>query len=311
MKTAGKMPNPSFLEAHHPFRSAKAREKFLRLYDQRAKKWPIPSESRMVETSYGQTFVRINGPADARPLVLLHGVSGNSLQWQPNITALSQSFRTYTLDNIYDQGRSVYTKPFSGPDDFVNWLDELFNTLDLGQDIKLMGLSYGGWLTAQYALHFPKRLNKIILIAPAGTVLPLSFKWVVRAILCAIPRRRFTRSFMFWLLHDLAEQGPSGRASLERLVDEAYLASRSFKPKRLVNPTVLNDEQWGRMKVPALFLVGENEKIYSAQKALERLREVAPQIETELIPGAGHDLTVVQAEMIQDKVLNFLSGHDT
>ncbi len=301
------MKNPSLLKAHHPFRSAEAKEKYLRLYDHRAEKWPVPSETRMVDTSSGQTFLRINGPADARPLVLLHGVSGNSLQWLPNIKALSQSFRTYALDNIYDYGRSVYTKPFSAPDDFVNWLDELFNTLDLGQDINLMGLSYGGWLTAQYALHFPKRLDKIILIAPAGTVLPLSFKWVVRAILCAIPRRRFTRSFMFWLLHDLAEQGPSGRASLERFVDEAYLASRSFKPKRLVNPTVLNDGQWGRMKVPALFMVGENEKIYPAKNVIERLHQVAPQIKTELIPRAGHDLTFVQAEMVHHKILSFLN----
>jgi len=301
------MKNPSLLKAHHPFRSAKASEKFLRFYDQQSEKWPAPSESRMVETSSGQTFVRINGPAAAPPLVLLHGVSGNSLQWLPNIKALSQSFRTYALDNIYDYGRSVYTKPFTSADDFVNWLDELFSTLDLGQDINLMGLSYGGWLTAQYALHFPKRLNKIILIAPAGTVLPLSFKWVVRAILCAIPRRRFTRSFMLWLLHDLAEQGPSGRASLERFVDEAYLASRSFKPKRLVNPAVLNDEQWGRMKVPALFMVGENEKIYPAKKVIERLHQVAPQIKTELIPGAGHDLTFVQAEMVHQKILSFLN----
>jgi len=58
--------------------------------------------------------------------------------------------------------------------------------------------------------------------------------------------------------------------------------------------------------VPTLFLVGENEKIYSAKKAVQRLNEVAPQIETEVIPNAGHDLTIVQAEMVNRKVLEFL-----
>ena len=48
------------------------------------------------------------------------------------------------------------------------------------------------------------------------------------------------------------------------------------------------------------------EKIYSAQKAIQRLRKVAPNIETEVIPNAGHDLTIVQAEMVNTKVLKFL-----
>jgi pimeloyl-ACP methyl ester carboxylesterase len=188
----------------------------------------------------------------------------------------------------------------------VAWLEELFKALDLGNNINLMGLSYGGWLTAQYAIRFPKRLDKIVLLAPAGTVLPISFKWIVRAMLCALPHRHFTRSFMYWLLADLARQGTWGKAFLEEYVEEAYLAFRSFKTKRLVNPTVLKDEEWRRMEVPALYLVGENEKIYPARKAIRRLNEVAPQIKAELVPQAGHDLTIVQAEMVNDIVLKFL-----
>jgi len=60
--------------------------------------------------------------------------------------------------------------------------------------------------------------------------------------------------------------------------------------------------------VPALYVVGENEKIYSAQKAIRRLNEVAPQIKTGLIPQAGHDLTIAQAEMVNNKVLGFLKA---
>jgi len=33
---------------------------------------------------------------------------------------------------------------------------------------------------------------------------------------------------------------------------------------------------------------------------------VAPQIKTELIPDAGHDLTIVQSELINNKVIEFL-----
>jgi pimeloyl-ACP methyl ester carboxylesterase len=74
----------------------------------------------------------------------------------------------------------------------------------------------------------------------------------------------------------------------------------------MVAPTVLADEELQSLTMPALYLVGENEKIYSAQKAVQRLNRVAPQIKTEILPHSGHDLTIVQAEMVNRKVLEFL-----
>jgi pimeloyl-ACP methyl ester carboxylesterase len=294
------------MKAYHPFRSTTAKERYLKLYDMRAKKWPVDSQTRLEDTSYGQTFVRMSGPVGAQPLVLLHGAGGNSLQWVPNIEALSKDYRIYAVDNIYDYGRSIYTQNIKNPEGFVIWLDELFNAFELGNNINLMGLSYGGWLTSQYALRFPDRLDKIVLLAPAGTVLPLRLEWIMRAVLCFVPHRYFIKSFMYWLLDDLAQKDEASRRMLEEEVDAAYIRMRCFKPIRLVNPTVLVDEELQRIKVPALYLVGEHEKIYSAQKAIQRLQKVAPHIMAEVIPSAGHDLTIVQAEMVNTKVLGFL-----
>jgi pimeloyl-ACP methyl ester carboxylesterase len=114
---------------------------------------------------------------------------------------------------------------------------------------------------------------------------------------------------MYWLLEDLAQKDEAGRLMLEEEVDAAVVRLRCFKLNRLVKPTVLQDAELKSIKIPALFLVGENEKIYSAQKAILRLNKVAPHIKTEVIPNAGHDLTVVQAEMVNAKVIEFLKQH--
>jgi hypothetical protein len=66
-------------EPYHPFKSQEAKETYLAYYDEHAKRWPIASEEKMVKTSFGQTFVRISGPEDGAPLVLLPGDSENSL----------------------------------------------------------------------------------------------------------------------------------------------------------------------------------------------------------------------------------------
>ncbi len=181
----------SQITPYHPFRSAKAKQRYIQYYESAAKKWPVESETRMVATAYGETYVRISGPVDAPPLVLLHGANATSLSWIPNIRALSGEYRTYAVDNIYDFGLSVFTKKFKKPDDFIRWMDELFTALDLGDRIKLVGLSYGGWLTSRYALRYPERVDKIVLLAPAATVLPLGPGFLRPALLSILPHKYF------------------------------------------------------------------------------------------------------------------------
>jgi pimeloyl-ACP methyl ester carboxylesterase len=298
------------LSGEHPFRSAKAKEMYLELYDRMERLWPVVSETRTVKTSFGRTFVRISGPKDAPPLVLLPGANATSLMWFPNIEALSKSYKTYAVDNIYDFGRSVFTRRIKTSDDFVGWLDELFDALDLGDSINLLGLSYGGWLTGQYAIHSPDRISKLVLLAPAATVLPLRPEFLKEAIITLIPHRQYVKKNMFMVLEDLVNKNEEGRALVEELVEQMYMAQRCFKPKMLPSPTVLTDEELQSLNMPTLFLVGENEKIYSPQEAIRRLRRVASQIKAELIPYAGHDLSVVQAEKVNWIVLDFLSDQN-
>jgi pimeloyl-ACP methyl ester carboxylesterase len=72
----------------------------------------------------------------------------------------------------------------------------------------------------------------------------------------------------------------------------------------------MTDEELKSISVPTLFLVGENEKMYSVTEAIQRLNEVAPQIKTEIVIDAGHDLTLVQSEAVNDAVLKFIRTGD-
>jgi len=292
------------MSSYHPFRSQKAKEEYLAYYDRRAKGWPIPSETKMVETAFGQTFVRINGPSNASPLVLLPGSVFNSLMWIPNIEALSKEYRTYAVDNIYDCGRSIYTRELTRPQDFVQWLDELFTALKLGNEIRLMGLSYGSWLTHQYALQHTQRLKKIVMLAhPAIVTANMGF--VFRFMLGFLSTNRLT-AFFHWILRDTAQKDERSRILLNEIIGDVKLVATCFKPKRTVVPQVVKDEELSNIKIPALFLMGENEKTFNHQKAIERINKLAPQAQTETISHAGHDLSMAQADVVNQKVLAFL-----
>lgn len=288
----------------HPFKSAKLRDSFLKEYDQRAENWPVPSETKMIDTPYGRTFVRICGPENAKPLVLLHGAGANSLMWIPSVEALSAHFRIYAIDDLYGRGRSISARAIKDSSSYTDWLNDLFNALELGNDISLMGASYGGWQVSQYALRFPERLNKIVLIAPGATVLPLPIANLARLLLAFLFPRYLGR-YLLWLFTDWAKKD---KPAMDAFIQNFLSASRCFKFRLMPKPTVLTDSELKHITLPTLFLVGANEKTFTAQAAVKRLNTVAPQIKTEIVPNAGHDLISVQTEMVNRKVLEFLTG---
>ena len=290
----------------HPFRSARAKTEYQDLYMKRAKEWPVTSETKLLETPSGQTFVRVSGRITAPPLVLLPGSKGTSLTWIPNIAALSAHYRTYALDSIYDFGMSVSQRNINKPDDLITWLHEVLTVIDPEGSVNLLGLSYGGWLVSQYALHFPERVHKAVLLDPAATVLPVSFSLIFRALLSVIPLPGFRRQFYYWLLRDAVQSGKIGQTYVDEAVEDWAVAERCFAPLPMVVATVLNDKSLADFHVPCLVLIGENEKVYSALKAVQRLNRVAPQIKTEIIHNAGHDAWVVKANIVTKKVLDFL-----
>lgn len=288
-----------------PFRSEAARERYLARYELRSAAWPVPSEERVVDTSFGQTFVRISGPAEGAPVLMLPGIGSPGLSLAATVRGLSGPLRTYVIDNIHDVGRSVETRPPTCADDYTAWLDELRVGLRLGP-VNVVGLSYGGWIFAQYALRHPEQVRRAVLLAPAGTTAPIPWGFVWRAILCTIPARHFMRNFMAWVAPEL-KTSVSGARVLEEMVDDAYLATRSFASRRMVPPLPLTDDEWRRYAAKTLFLAGDQEVIFPAREATAKLARLAPHIETALIAGAGHDFFVTHADDVNRRVLAFLA----
>jgi pimeloyl-ACP methyl ester carboxylesterase len=272
--------------------------------------WPASSETMTLETASGQTFVRACGRTTDPPLVLLPGARVGSLMWTPHVRPLSAHYRTYALDIIVDVGFSVNRRKISKPEDLVNWLDEVLAVLVPERPVSLVGISYGGWIAGQYAVRFPKRLQNVVLLAPGGTVMPFSFGFFVRIGLLCIPVPGLggspLRRTLHWIFRDSARGSDASRALFEETVDDLQKIWHLFVLPRPLWSTVLDDKEWQGFEVPCLFLVGQNEKMYSAQAAVRRLNRVAPQIKTEIIPGAGHDLTMVQADLVVRKMLRFL-----
>jgi pimeloyl-ACP methyl ester carboxylesterase len=151
-------------------------------------------------------------------------------------------------------------------------------------------------------------LHRLVCIAPAATIINLPPEWAWRGILSALPHRYFMNRFMVnWLFEDCARTSDTQkREVLDGLISDAVMSLRCFRMKMLVAPTVLTDDELRALSVESLFMVGENEKIYPPADALRRIQRLAPQIQTELVAHAGHDLPIVQADFVNKRVSDFL-----
>jgi pimeloyl-ACP methyl ester carboxylesterase len=290
----------------NPFRSDKALARFLSRYDARAHSWPVHSETKIVVTQAERTFVRISGPKDGPPLVLLPAEWDTSLMWLPVIEALSRNFRTYAVDNPYDFGRSSFTPPRADTIDFLRWLDELFDALALPDSINLMGCSFGAWLTADYLFHAPQRLAKAVWLSPPFAVLappaqsyvggPLSMGALVT------PAKPSVGAYLGWLMPHMV-----GTAWFKEHLEDTVLGLRSFDARLfLTEPRMLSDAELTSIAVPLLYVAGEREQMCSVQAAVSRLNSVVPRVETQIIEGAGHELPMGEPDAVSSHVLRFL-----
>jgi pimeloyl-ACP methyl ester carboxylesterase len=83
-----------------------------------------------------------SGMVDAPPLVLLHAVMTTATVWRPNVLTLSQHFRVYAVDVIGQGGYSVATRKIRKRQDYVGWMNQLFDGLDIPKAL-IVGNSLG------------------------------------------------------------------------------------------------------------------------------------------------------------------------
>ena len=110
-----------------------------------------------------------------------------------------------------------------------------------------------------------------------------------------------------WVCEDMVET-EEGRAIADDLLDGILLAIQSFKTKIPASMTVLSDDELKSIKVPFLYLVGENEKMHSVKDAVKRLSNIAPNIKTEVVQNAGHCLLFTHPEIVNEKIIDFLNN---
>jgi len=104
---------------------------------------------------------------DGPPLVFVHGLSGSWPNWLEQLSVFADSHRVIAID-LPGFGRSPM--PAQQPITISNYartLDRLFDALGI-DSATLVGNSMGGFVSAELAIDFPQRVERLVLVSAAG-----------------------------------------------------------------------------------------------------------------------------------------------
>ncbi len=282
------------------FTSPEGRDSYLITYEDMFSLWKVPHRPIEVNTRFGMTHINASGPKEGFPLVLLHGAGLSSTVWFPLIAELSARHRVYAIDTIGDAGKSVADRLLQRREDYSDWLKDVLDGLKLEQ-CDMVGHSYGGWLTLNMARAYRDRLRKIVLLAPAASFLELNLLTKLFFFLGEFKISPPTRSV-------LKKVSAKGTVLEEKFLHFMETVNRYCTPA-MIYPTVFTDTELAGIDLPALYLIGDGDRIYNKRKAIARAQRCMPKLTAEIIPDAGHLFIMDQPDMINERILNFLS-HD-
>ena len=274
------------MEIKTAFKSQDGRVKVLKAYDEIIERWPLPNEEIYIDTRYGKTFIIASGRKEAPPLILLHGSAMNSVMWMGDVPEYAKSYRVYAVDIPGEPGRSEGKQlPFEGVD-FAEWLNDVYIALAIDK-ASLVGISLGAWLAAKFSIYYPDKVEKLVLLCPAG-----------------IGKQRI--SFLFKAVFHSA-LGEKGMDSLIRKVNGSQpipdemleyqkLIGDNFNYRREVIP-LFSDIELKRLIMPVILFVGKKDIMFHSGMTAKRLGSIVPHANINLLPEAGHVLINLTSEI--------------
>jgi len=221
------------------------------------------------------------GRGDA--VTFLHGFALDGRMWEPQTTALADSYRTLAID-LPGFGRSRYIEghtPMTG---------EILSVLDArGVDrTHLVGLSLGGAVAADFALMHVDRVRTLVLADPVLLGDPAPIPTSEELVELAKGGRR-DAAIAHWLsdpLFDSARARPAVWMRIRDLV-AGYDGAHWTGAAKLRWATPKPRERLRTLHVPTLVLVGEHDTPGFHAIAAEYATTI-PGARTLTIPRAGH-----------------------
>lgn len=255
-------------------------------------------------------YYEIHGNEQAtETIVFLNGLSQSTISWILTLPYFKSDYRIVLMDFIF-QGKSDKQGEWRSFDQHAQDLLALLDHLQLQKPV-IAGLSYGSMVAQHFAVHFPGRLSKLLLMATFANKTPyyeaIELSWwralelggynLMLDIMLptVLSERYFAKPLMpIELMKQARQESQADAQSLFKLM-KATKERPDYRP------------ELKKIKAPALVIQGEKDMLLPVHLANEVAKAI-PGAKLEIIPNAGHTLNLEAVPLMCALVGDFLKS---
>ncbi len=267
---------------------------------------------KSVLLSAGKTAYELHEGGEA-VVVLVHGFSIPSPVWDNTFNALTEADFSVLRYDLYGRGFSDRPDTKYNAELFVAQLKELTDKVIPGKKFILCGLSMGGAISVAFTDKYPKSVEKLVLIDPAG--FPMATPAAAKIVKVPLIGDYFGRVFARRAIEKgIADNFTTGTppllmaATLQQAEYSGY-ADAIVSTIRHMNMTGMEDayKRVGQSGRPVLLLWGRYDKVVPFANAA-RVRAAMPAAKFVELEKSGHIPTIDESARTHRVMKNFLSA---
>jgi 3-oxoadipate enol-lactonase len=260
-------------------------------------------ESGYVELEDGRLYYEAAGSGE--PLVFVHGFTLDARMWDDQWDVFARDYRVVRYD-ARGFGRSTTA---TGPYTHFEDLQAVVKHLGL-QRPHVAGMSMGGGIAINYALHFPDELRSLTLIDSilgGWTYTPGYLETVM--LNDVVERNGLEAARAVWSAHPFFDPAAEKAGVTQRLTAIAndFSGWHWLNADTQCPPDVPAVNRLAEIKVPALVIVGERD-IPDFQAIADYLAVKIPNARKQVIADAGHMSNMECPALVNEALAGFLNS---
>ena len=265
------------------FTTAAGKDRFLTAYDRAMADLPPPQRILDVRTRFGMVRVyRFAGAQPAKaPLVLVPGRASASPVWADNLPSLLKLRSVYTIDLLGEPGMSIQERPITSDAEQAQWLHEVLAQLP-EPSVHLVGLSIGGWTTANLLVNQPSKVASAALLDPVYVFGDLSLEAILRSIAASV--RWFPKAWR----DDFASWTAGGAPAKDVPVAQMIEAGMQTYALHLPAPRRIPRDRIAAIRQPVLVIMAGRSPMHNSAAAAELARGSLHLGTVRVYPEASH-----------------------
>lgn len=241
------------------------------------------------------------------PLIMLPGLTGDQTMWGNIVLELQKHYQVILIDNR-GAGRSQVTQAPFRISDMANDVMNVIEELKL-KKTSILGHSMGGYVAQEFAIQYPEKLDKLILMSTRCKASPLSTiqsEIAFHLIDSKIDPIVLIKNSMTWCFGETFMSNEKNVTDyIERSFNRQYPAHLEGFKHQVLAIDAFENNNLEKIQAPTLIINGEEDRIAPIPYS-DYMKKHIPNAQQIILKNVGHMPHIENCDQVVQHIYKFL-----